>query len=103
MGLTIAVPDIGPRSDQRFGQMLEKIRDVTFDDSYPTGGEALTPVSLGLGEIDVFVAEGAGGYVFEYDRTNDKLKAFTGGSEVANLTDLASLTVRVSARGIEGS
>lgn len=48
---------------------------VTFDSSYATGGEALTAANFGLDEIYTVIAAPNGGYVFEYDNTNSKLKA----------------------------
>lgn len=56
--------------------------DVTFDSSYPTGGESLTPADLGLLNIDFALvdvgaaAAGTSGVVVKYDRTNSKLQAF---------------------------
>ncbi len=54
----------------KFSNLRGGIADITFGDSYPTGGEALTPGQLGLSVIDFLVAENAGGYLFEYDRAN---------------------------------
>lgn len=77
------------------------IVDVDFDSSYPTGGESLTPDSVGLGKIDFCLASPTAGYVFEYDYTNEKLKAFyadydavADGAliEVANEGDLSGVT-----------
>ena len=52
------------------------ISDITFDSSYATGGESLTPAQFGLVSIDLVLAETASGYMFQYDYTNSKLKAF---------------------------
>lgn len=85
------------------GNMRLKIYDVTFDNSYPTGGESLTPADLGLNHIEAIIAEG-GAYNFGYDYTNEKLKAFYGNNdaasdgplvEVANATDLSSVSTRI--------
>lgn len=53
-----------------------------FDSSYPTGGESLTHQWLGLVRIDFLVASPKSGLTFEYDYTNEKLKAIfpTGGA-----------------------
>jgi hypothetical protein len=85
--------------------------DITFDASYPTGGEPLTPADLGLGRINQLISDQGGigandGRVIQYDRVNELLLAFQGPTavgalpEVPNATDLADLTVRVTAVGI---
>ena len=111
----------------KMGNAYAVAADVTFDSSYPTGGEALTPATLGLNSIDVMLCETASGYMFQYDYANSKLKAFypraalTGslvvadtaatltddadvaaaaGAEVGNTADLHTVTVRVVAIGI---
>jgi hypothetical protein len=54
------------------------VADITFDDSYPTGGEAITPNQLKLESgIDFLMAAPAAGYMFEFDHANKKLKAYT--------------------------
>lgn len=50
--------------------------DVTFDSSYPTNGEALAASAFGLNEISLLLCETASGYMFQYDYTNAKLKAY---------------------------
>lgn len=85
---------------------------VTFDSSYATGGEALLPTALGLSSKIEFVSfSPASGYVFEYDYTNSKVKAYNttkGGSipsggaagvEVASTTDLSAVTCQYIAFG----
>lgn len=56
-----------------------KVRTVygtmTFDSSYPTGGESIT---LGLNIIYFVKFECVSGYVFEYDSVNGKVKAYYG-------------------------
>jgi len=49
---------------------------LAFDASYPTGGEPLTPATLGLGVIHFLIAEPNSGYVFTYDYANQKLLAY---------------------------
>ena len=75
--------------------------DVDFDDSYPTNGETVTASSIGLRNIDLLMASPTAGYVFEYDYSNSKLKAYyadydaaSDGAliEVANTTDLSGVT-----------
>lgn len=48
---------------------------VAFDSSYPTGGEALTPSNIALATIESIWVEDALGFSFEYDYTDQKLKA----------------------------
>ena len=50
---------------------------ILFDSSYPTGGEALTATDLkfpGHVTIHSLICHQAGGFAFEYDHTNGKLK-----------------------------
>ena len=58
------------------GDMKRIVADIAFDASYPTDGEPLTPDDLGLYSIDFLNASPKLGYMFEYDYTNEKLKAF---------------------------
>ena len=51
--------------------------DITFDDSYPTGGEAITAANIGFTTIyAVFPPASLGGCVLEWDKTNSKIKAW---------------------------
>ncbi len=84
---------------------IRAVVSCAFDNSYATGGYALTPASLGslsdgtsrspaFTKFDAVlgVGQSAGGDVF-YDTTNQKLKVFgTRGTEVANTTDLSAET-----------
>lgn len=94
MALTISNRNPGVAGNKRRNTL-----DITFDSSYATGGESLTPAALGLVNVDVVLATGSGGYVFKYDKANQKLLAFTGGSEVSSTTDLSAVTTRVEAVG----
>jgi hypothetical protein len=50
---------------------------ITFDDSYPTGGESLTPAMIGLGVIDsIHFNHGEDGYVFKYVHSTQKIMVF---------------------------
>lgn len=51
---------------------------ILLDNSYPKGGEAITFPSFENKPLFVQV-ESQSGYEFDYDRTNNKIKAFTGG------------------------
>jgi len=85
---------------------------VTFDSSYATGGEALVATDIGLSaNIEFINCAPASGYLFEYDYTNGKLKAFNStkggtipaggapGVEVATTTDLSAVVLRFIAFG----
>lgn len=76
------------------------VTTVTFDASYATGGESLTPADLGLNRIDWLSATTDGSFAVVWDKANNKLKAYTNaGAEVTNATSLATLAVRILAVG----
>lgn len=104
MALTVS------RNYQRESVGLDQFRvnivDITFDSSYPTGGESLTPAQCGMdSEILAVLPElGDTGYAVRYDRANEKLMAYMGDNnnasdgpliEVADTTDLSTLDVRI--------
>lgn len=67
---------------------------ITFDSSYATGGEALTPENLGMHTIDHIDVRSALGFTFDYDHTNAKLLAYCpgvviGAAGAATLDDFA--------------
>lgn len=81
-----------------------------LDNSYATGGYALTAATLGFTATPkLVVIPNNSGYSFEYDYTNAKLKVFYADNnnasdgpqiEVPNTTDLSAITgVRVIAWG----
>lgn len=87
------------------GDRLEVLIDVVGDASYPTGGYPLTAAQLGLStELDfingtVYAAPVATITSVSYDAVNSKLKFLAGGAEVANATNLSTVTVRLVAKG----
>jgi hypothetical protein len=111
MGLSIGtdyVVDLAKSSPQPavLGTKLVAAQ-ITFDSSYPTGGEALVASDLGLDEILAVFAEG-GPYVVKYDKANGKLMAYwadyDAGADgaliqVANTTDLSAAVVWVLVLG----
>ncbi len=111
MALTIthnaASPGRGAVSDLRgYGPPLTVWTGVvTFDNSYPTGGETfdLTTASGGEGvfkEVVQVVPSPLSNRIVTYDRTNKKLLLHTAlGTEAANASDQSSITVRVVAFG----
>lgn len=76
---------------------------ITFDSSYPTGGESLTPANIGLGVIDsITFNQGEDGYVFKYNFSTSKVMAF----RTATLTPagtVAKPTFTVAASGAIGT
>ena len=56
----------------------ERIVAVTADTDYPTGGWPVTPANFRLRGIRHLDLEPVGGYVFEYDDANAKIKAYWG-------------------------
>ncbi len=81
---------------------------LAFDSSYPTGGESVDLSNI-FSDIHLVLIEPKAGYVFEYDYTNKKVKAYwadyDGAAdavliEVTDTTDLSALTdVRFMAIG----
>lgn len=92
------------------GSFRETIVDVTFDDHYPTGGEAVNTRQLGFAaRVDHISPALSDGYVVMHDQANETLVVFEGNygevaagplAEVANDTDLAALTVRLRCVGV---
>ncbi len=79
---------------------------ITFDSSYPTGGEAVTAANFGLSVMDhLQFNQGEDGYVFHWDKANAKIIAYEAGAdgapldEVADTTDLSSVVVEAIATG----
>lgn len=108
MGLTVVDTDAAPPSPVVGARtrLADVVKTVTFDSSYPTGGEPLAPASLGLASVLFAVCNPAGGYIFEYDIANSKLKAYRGGAanvvlaEETAATDLSAVSTRIFARGV---
>lgn len=108
MALTIA--DAHPQHPRlSLGRVAGRAAKITFDSSYPTGGESLTAGELGFSELFfVLPSPRASGYVVQYDYANGTLKVYVeeavaaGGPlvEVANATDLSALVVDVLVIGV---
>ncbi|KKK50096.1 hypothetical protein LCGC14_3128430 [marine sediment metagenome] len=83
MALTVAI-----KRNEIFGARRVVFADVTFDASYPTGGELGLEALLNMGGFDFLLAAPNKGLMFEYDFTNKKLMAFypTGGATAAPTT-----------------
>ena len=74
---------------------------IDFDNFYPTGGEDFNPAEYFPRGLLGVIFEPKGGYVFEYDYTNARVKAMCGNydlaadgalTEVADGTDLSAVT-----------
>ena len=116
MGLTISTV---AGADFVAGNKKVKVRKVTFDSSYPTGGESLVASDVGLKKIEQVIPHGAftaneggtTGVIVRYDYTNKKLQAFwaraTDGNaqsatvfpEVTDTTSLSTQTGRLTIIG----
>src|SRR4051812_20868035 len=92
---------------EQIGFSTATITTLNLDNSYPTGGYALTPQTLGVGlNADWVMAQPKSGYVFEWIPSTQKLLVRWSGAagaidpEVTNATDLSAVTgVRVMAWG----
>jgi len=62
--------------DNVIGTRKMIVLDITFDDSYPTGGEALDLTDY-VGTIESVTIEQKDGYQFMYDRTAKTVKVFS--------------------------
>jgi hypothetical protein len=58
------------------GDMRYAFVDITFDSSYPTGGESLLPADLGWDSIHFVKPQNIPGYMFDYEETGQTLRAF---------------------------
>lgn len=76
MALTIA--NVNAQAEDVFGRHRVRLVTVTFDTSYPTGGESFTPADVGLSQFDVvlFSPDSSPAYQFAYDYTNKKILVF---------------------------
>lgn len=112
MALTIATPK-PQKSDDVFGGLRVRIRTVTFDNSYPTGGESMTAADLGLSEILFvdFSVDHSPAYQLAYDYVNSKILVFgvqqdadaavtDPFDEEDNGADLSTLQVRILVLGV---
>ncbi|MGH9266731.1 MAG: hypothetical protein ACRD0D_00985 [Acidimicrobiales bacterium] len=93
------------------GSKRMAVATVTFDSSYPTGGEPVTAANLGLATLDALFAADAvnatpANLTVRFDRTNAKLLVFrTGllnaaGEQVPDTTDLSAFSTVVLAVGV---
>lgn len=92
-----------PQDNQVYGAERVRRGTVTFDNSYPTGGESYTPQLFGLTRItkvDVAALNVAGNRLVVNDRTNSKLLLFTAlGTQATNASDQSTIVVEVEVTG----
>ena len=95
--MAVAISNIDSRTEDTWGRQRIRIVEVTFDDSYPTGGESLSPNDVALADIGFVAASpDASPYSVRYDFTDTNLVVFEeDDTEVSNGTDLSSLKVRL--------
>jgi hypothetical protein len=86
-------------ADTIHGNMRVAFRDVTFSNSYATGGESITPAQVGVNKIfQVLPDQGVSGLLFNYDYVNSKLKAtYPTGGATASPAALAAPQVTTGA------
>jgi hypothetical protein len=82
-------------------KIKSKTAKITFDSSYPTGGEALTVGDLGFTVVlGLQAIQNSGGYVYQYDAAAKKILVYYGDNnnaadgpliEVANASDLSAI------------
>ena len=101
MALSISVTRTNYMGDQ-----IVKSGTVTFDDSYPTGGEDFDLGALGFVRLDfINFNQGEDGYVFHYDYAANQIEvresgtASAGLDEQDNATDLSGVVVEFQAFG----
>ena len=103
MGVMTVTRTIGDYHD-RSNSFIRKIGRLTPSSSYATGGETLAAGSLGLGKVDLLLAEpfdnGSVIILSVYQVSSGLLKFFDmAGVEIANTTDLSAYNARFEAIG----
>lgn len=81
-----------------FGNKRVVIASLTFDSSYPTGGEAVLPSDFGLSSIDSILCfpHKTMTRLAAYDHANAKVKLYTAlSTEAAAASDQSSITIEV--------
>ena len=73
---------------------------LTFDSSYPTGGESITDITGQFKEVFAVFFEDLSNRIVTFDKTNNKALVYTAlGTEAANTSDQSSIAVRFLAIG----
>jgi hypothetical protein len=86
------------------GNVVQRRVRLTFDNAYPTGGEAYTADLLGLSvlhRLDVSAVNNQANRLILHDPANLKVKVYTAlGAEAANASDQSTITVDAVAIGV---
>lgn len=92
--MALAIAKVVPNADTTWGNKKVKVRDITFDNSYPDNGEALTASQVGLRKIEQAIpngparaADGSTAVVTAFDLTNSKVIAYESGASGAVLPE----------------
>ena len=82
------------------GDLLWRHGTLTFDSSYPTGGEPVTAAMFGFNTLFELIVLTTGAEWFVYDKANLKVKVFTAdGVEATNASDQSAVAPRYIAIG----
>ena len=77
MAVTVTLDFLKAQKPQGLASGLAMLTgSIAFDDSYPTGGEDISDISKHFKNCLRIICENSGGYMFEYDRTNDLLLVY---------------------------
>lgn len=102
MALTV-VRDKDPLTQgqiHQLGDLLFVHGTITYDNSYPTGGEAITASTFGLNTLFEVILQGTGAEVAIFDKTNSKILLYTAdGTQAANASDQSAVVTRYLAIG----
>lgn len=100
--MAISSADVVPHSSNTVGALKFKTVTITMDSSYPTGGESFAPSQVGMVAFNQVLISQPPAYVVDYDYTNQKFLFYWSGTasavlnQVANTTDLSSVSFRVT-------
>ena len=101
MALTVAFDR--PRRE-RISRSLSIITGtIDFDASYPTGGEVLTDITAKFKTLYRITFDQKGGYMFEFDKTNSKVKVYNSSVEITPAGTNAAATISVGATHAGGA
>jgi hypothetical protein len=82
---------------------LYHVYEVTFDNSYPTGGEAVTAANFGLSTLRTLIVESKTNVAAKwarFDRSATKVVLESASAELTNASDQSAVVVRVVAIGV---
>ena len=91
MALTISNPSNARDNTGVPGDMRYTIKTITFDNSYPTGGESISAADVGLESIAlVLLSPDHNGYVAQFDYSNSKISLWEAGADGAALDEFGN-------------